>query len=141
MGSISPKVSSYRGHNVGFTLIEVMIAVAIIGILASITYPSYIAHITLSKRTEGQRALLRIANLQEQYFSDHYEYTDKLKKLGMGDNATYLTEAGHYLIASTVSKTGFDLLAEAKNEQAINDGECLALSVDETGEKLPKACW
>jgi type IV pilus assembly protein PilE len=133
--------SSQQSTKSGFTLIEVIIVVAIIGILASITYPSYIEHITLSKRTEGQRALLHIANLQEQYFSDHYKYTENIKKLGLGSKATYLTEAGYYLILSKVSKTGFTLTAEAKNEQALNDVECLEISLDETGKKLPKACW
>jgi type IV pilus assembly protein PilE len=135
------KFSKYLSKDSGFTLIEVSIVVVIIGILTSITYPSYIEHITLAKRTEGQRALLRIANLQEQYFSDHYKYTENIEKLGLGSNEAYLTEGGYYLILSKVSKTGFRLTAKAKGEQALNDLVCLEIFLDETGKRLPKTCW
>lgn len=65
----------------GFTLIEVMIAVVIIGILASIAYPSYTQYIAQSARSEGLAALMRIANLQEQYYLDNKKYATDLTKL------------------------------------------------------------
>ena len=55
-------------HNLGFTLIELLITVAIIGILAGVAYPSYTDFIVRSNRTEAQRELLHLANLQEQIF-------------------------------------------------------------------------
>ena len=51
----------------GFTLVELMIAVAIIGILAAITYPSYTANIREAKRADAKGALVSLANAMEQW--------------------------------------------------------------------------
>ena len=58
----------------GFTLVELMIVVAIIGILASIAYPGYASYITRSRRIEGQMAMLDIMQQQERFYSLHNTY-------------------------------------------------------------------
>ena len=58
----------------GFTLIEVMITVVIIGILASIAYPSYQESVMKSRRVDAQGALLGFANAMEHYFTVHNTY-------------------------------------------------------------------
>lgn len=73
-------------NNKGFTLIEVMIVVAIIGILAAIAYPSYDEYVKRGNRTEGQAFLMDVAARQERYFSQNNAYitdTDDLAKLGV----------------------------------------------------------
>ena len=57
-----------RSNTQGFTLIEVMIAVAVIGILAAIAYPAYQDQILRAKRSEGKVALLKAAQLQERNY-------------------------------------------------------------------------
>lgn len=59
-----------RRKELGFTLMELLITVAIIGILASVAYPSYTDFVVRSNRSEAQRELMRFANLQEQVFVD-----------------------------------------------------------------------
>jgi type IV pilus assembly protein PilE len=61
--------------NKGFTLIELMIVVVIIGILAAIGYPSYKNHLVQSRRADAQVALSRMATMQEKFFSQCNSYT------------------------------------------------------------------
>ena len=125
----------------GFTLVELLIAIAIISILASIAYPSYLQFVSRSNRTEAQRELLRIANLQEQYYVDMRSYTNDMKKLGLNKDP-FITEKGYYSIDATLEKGGFVLTATALDPQKTNDSNCLKLSVNETGKKLPESeCW
>ena len=126
----------------GFTLIEVLIVVAIVGILASIAYPSYVDNVARSNRSEGQRELLRIANLQEQYYVDNRVYASDMTKLNLGADP-FITESGHYSIDATVSGATFSLTATAKGVQATNDSHCATLTVTETGKKSATNtdCW
>ena len=58
----------------GFTLMELMITVAIIGILASIAYPSYQDSVMKSRRADAKGALLGFENAMERYFTEHNTY-------------------------------------------------------------------
>ena len=132
----------------GFTLIEVMIVVAIVGILATVAYPSYVEHVTRANRAEALRELVRIANLQEQFFVDSRSYTANLSQLGLGSGATFTTETGNYLISSVINAAGdtFTLTATAKGRQAANDTHCSTMGITDTGSKISSAtpqtlCW
>lgn len=127
----------------GMTLVELMITIAIVGILASIAYPSYTDYVVRSNRTEAQRELLRIASLQEQYYVDARQYTSDLKSLGF-NNTTFTTESGNYVISAVANNvTGtFTLSATAQGSQASSDTACKIMTLTEVGEKSPAAnCW
>lgn len=126
----------------GMTLIELLIVVAIMGILAAVAYPSYTDHVVRSNRAEAQRELIRLANLQEQYFIDHRSYTADMTKLGMPADP-YITQSNNYSIDALVVGAKFSLVATAKNEQAIQDSICATLTIEDTGKKTATSvsCW
>ena len=64
----------YRRTSAGFTLIEVMIVVAIVSILAAVAYPSYIDSVRKGKRAEARAALMNLLQQQERYFTQNNSY-------------------------------------------------------------------
>jgi len=141
----------------GFTLIELMIGVAIIGILTTVAYPSYLDYVTHSNRSEGLRELTRIANLQEQFYVDNHTYTTDISALGVvgATTTSYTTEHGWFIITATIANSGasFKLTAipqdTGQGKQASNDTSCTSLTIDQTGKKAASdgsndttsTCW
>ncbi|MES1951488.1 type IV pilus biogenesis protein PilE [Salinisphaera sp. S4-8] len=129
----------------GFTLIELMITVAIVGILAAIAYPSYLDQVRQSRRADAQSALLQAANRQERYFTTQYTYADTLDKLGM----PAVTENDAYTLNVRGDANGFVITATAQNDQ-VND-DCTSLTINERGQKaangtgsntaISQQCW
>jgi len=130
----------------GFTLIELIVVIAIVGILASIAYPSYQDSILKSRRTDGKRALMSSAGIQESYFSSKNSYSDSISDIG-GNTS----EEGYYSIAvsntncsSTVNGVTlyacFTLTATAVNSQT-SDTACTPMTLTHTGVKSPIECW
>lgn len=115
----------------GFTLVEVMIVVAIIGILAAIAYPSYDEYVKRGNRTEGQAFLSDVAARQERYFSQNNAYitavTD-IAKLGLTD-ANSATDK--YTVSLAAGGGGYTLTA---NNQ-FSDAKCATLTLNALGER------
>ncbi len=94
----------------GFTLIEIMIVVAIVGILAAIAYPSYQDSVRKSRRADAKTALLEVAQLEERFFSVNNQYSAVLVSpagcagAACGLNYTATTRDGYYplKVATTV---------------------------------------
>lgn len=106
----------------GFTLIEMLIAVAIAGVLAAAAYPSFQAPLHKARRLDGISALLQLQMSQEQWRSDHSRYASAEEL-----RAPATSQLGHYTIAvSDVDASGYTLVATALGPQA-SDAECRVL--------------
>ena len=71
-----------RHHFRGFTLIELMIVVAIVGILAAVAYPSYQDHVRKGNRAAAQAFMMEVAQRQQQYLLNNRSYAESLAALG-----------------------------------------------------------
>lgn len=117
----------------GMTMVELMIVVAIIGLLIITVYPSYQQHILKSRRSDCATQLLRIKMQQESFRLNNISYAAAVK-LSLPQNDYY-----DFSIVN-VTATTYTLVAQAKGSQK-EDGGCQTLALDQSMNKTPSACW
>lgn len=127
----------------GFTLLELMIVVAIVAILMAIAIPSYQKYILRGHRTDATRALQDLASREENYYFSNSTYPASFNSLG----ATNTTLSGFYLITIPASSaTNYKITATPLNNQ-LKDTTCGALSLDHAGNQTVSGtgsavtCW
>lgn len=128
----------------GYTLTELIIAMAIMTILSVIAYPTYTNYLLKSRRSDGESSLLDLANRMERYFIINNTYEGAtLSNLGL----TGTTESGYYhLTLGDLGSNTYLLQAEPVGPQAA-DTLCGVLTLNSLGEKGIKGsgeisdCW
>ena len=130
----------------GFTLVELMITVAIVGILASVAYPGYQSQIRKSHRADAQAELMKLQNFMERFFTEHNCY--QLNCLAVPANPTLpsiRTEVSNFYTISfdTISTTAYRLQAVPKADTVQESDSCGTLKLSNLGEKTAatSACW
>ena len=73
----------------GFTLIELMITVAIVGILAAVAYPSYLEQVAKGRRTEAKAILLQANQWMERFYAENYRYDQNTAAVAVTDAALF----------------------------------------------------
>lgn len=134
----------------GFTLIELMIVVAIVAFLASLTLPRLTNFLAKAKRTEAYVNLSSIATAQKAYFAEHGKYTKNLRNLGWKPEGDYNysygfadgSEGSNYYLGkakgsaadlsrSQINDDGFIICAAGDID---NDGKCDVISIDQNNK-------
>ncbi len=153
----------------GFSLIELMITVVIIGLLASIAYPAYTQYTTKSRRTDAYNALTQVANDLEKFYSECSAYPTNMTATtrsctlpagtpagSLGQGATANVSLNQYYAlkievppTAGVPPSGYLITATAQGRQA-SDKTCATITFDNTGAKGAKnnlsivtttSCW
>ena len=119
----------------GFTLIELMIAVGVIGILGAIAYPSYLDYVRKARRTEAQGLMLDMQLQQEKYRVNHATYAS-LNNLGTFSSDYYtLTVPVNMALAYTITA-----VAKTGTSQASDTG-CTTMTINQASVKTAADCW
>jgi type IV pilus assembly protein PilE len=124
----------------GFTLIELVVTLAIVGILCTIAWPGYASVMHRSLRLEARLALLRVQQLQERHFASHHRYASSMTAPADADGlqAQALTESGNYELSLQTTADGQAYVAVAHAAPAgrqTRDNACQLFSVDTAGTR------
>jgi len=128
----------------GFTLIELMIVLAIAGIIASVALPAYTAYAIESRRLDGQVALRVAAQVMERCRTQTFTYKD------CEDNVNTTSPDGYYDITyldADITATKYKLTAKpVTTKSQANDAECTTLSLEQDGTttatgSATTTCW
>jgi type IV pilus assembly protein PilE len=121
----SPRASAGRG----FTLIELMVTVVVVGILATLAYPTFVDAVRKSRRSEAFAALITLQQAQERWRAGNATYS--VDVLPLVPSAT--TANGHYALSVLSATTsGYVLVARARGGQA-QDKACATMALSAVG--------
>ncbi len=137
-----------NGRVQGFTLIELMLVVVILGIIAAIAYPTFMEQVRKSRRADARVTLMEISQRQEREFTETNSYTGDLTDLGYTSSPS-TSPKGWYVISVTSLPAGdltqsFTLTATTAGAQT-DDSQCTTLTLDSRGTKGATGggttCW
>lgn len=148
-GAVQSGLTRRRGKDVmhatrGFTLIELMIVVAVVAILASIAYPSYQEQIRKSRRAQAKADLVEMAQVLERRFTVNNSYAGALPFAGSPREAS--GAAVRYAITPNPIPAGTTFTLTATPQGAQASDKCGTLSLTQAGVKAAtggtvQECW
>ena len=130
----------------GFSLIELMIVIAIIGLLTAVAIPSYKSYMLQTRRSDAIIFLQEAAGEQYRFFSENNRYATDMTELGYSAGATAESKEGYYTVSiANPSATSYVMSAAPKAGGAqVSDTDCPLITVSDTGVKGPAGsefCW
>ncbi len=118
----------------GFTLIEIMIVVAIVAILAAIALPSYKEQVAKSRRSEPAVALLEASQYMRRYYSANDAFTTTLPSglINIPNNQT----TGTYVLTAAINTTTYTITATVQNPSPMASDKCGSFVLNSQGSRL-----
>ena len=128
--------SPFQHRQLGFTLIELMIVVALVAVLATFAIPSYRQHAMKSNRAAAEAFMQQVANRQEQYVLNARTYATSLPALNLTPPADVSTKYNFSITptAAAPSNTNYTITAVPIGGQ-VNDTTCGTIGLDQSGKK------
>lgn len=127
----------------GFTLIELMIVIAVLSIIVAVGYPSYMEHVKKSRRAEGMGQLLELADRMERAYSDQGTYPTSISEVYVAT-----TDGGFYTLSIvTANNVSFTVSASPTSLGKQNTDKCKTFTLTSLGQKsisgsVPNSqCW
>ncbi|WP_082926594.1 type IV pilin protein [Cupriavidus sp. D384] len=148
IGSGLGGISRARASSCGFTLVELMVTVAIIGIIAAFVFPSYTSYVVRGNRAAAESYMLELASLQERFMVDNRAYAANLGALNAP--ATPASVSANYQVTLTAiaaaTPPAYTITATPTGNQASRDTSCGTLSLNQAGDKTATGsaqagCW
>jgi type IV pilus assembly protein PilE len=137
-----------KNFSKGFTLVELMIVVAIVAILAAIALPSYQAYVLRSHRTSAVNAVMDLASREARYYTTNNSYTNSLITLGYAADPTLVTDANnnYYNLSVNPASTATTFTLQAVPQGAQVNDTCGTFTYTDLGVKGVSAgtvadCW
>jgi type IV pilus assembly protein PilE len=129
----------------GFTLIEMIVVVAIIAILSAIAMPSYFRHVAKTNRVAAQGCLAEYANYMERYYTSNLRYDKTATGVSNADPHLDCQSqiARNYTLAPASTSTSFTITATPTTVQLHRDAVCGTLTLNHRGARTPgvQGCW
>jgi type IV pilus assembly protein PilE len=133
----------------GFTLIELMIVIAVIGILAAIAWPNYQDYLVKSRRAAAQADMLEIQLALEKWRANNASYRSDATPTSAGTATTntigtlnYTDSNAHYNFTITgTTGSAYTINGNAQGAQQTKDAACHPLTINQSNTRGPDGCW